>query len=64
MHLKYIKAVKLIPLVLLVTGRALLVLIVYQNKQTKTNSMAWVRYRSVPIQRPPLVGEASANFYG
>jgi hypothetical protein len=27
-----------------------------------TNSVAWVRERTIPTERPPLVGEASANF--
>jgi hypothetical protein len=30
----------------------------------KTNSMAWVRKRTIPTERPPLVGEVSANFCG
>jgi hypothetical protein len=30
----------------------------------KTNSMAWVHERTIPTERPPLVGEISANFYG
>jgi hypothetical protein len=33
-------------------------------KQTKTNSMVWVRERTIPTERPPLVGEAIANFCG
>jgi hypothetical protein len=32
------------------------------NKQT--NSMAWVRERTIPTERPPLVGEVIANFCG
>jgi hypothetical protein len=32
-------------------------------KQT-TNSGALVRRRTIPIERPPLVGEVSANFSG
>jgi hypothetical protein len=28
----------------------------------KLNSMALVRKRTIPTERPPLVGEASANF--
>jgi hypothetical protein len=32
----------------------------YLGKQT--NSMAWVRKRTIPAERPPLVGEVSANF--
>jgi hypothetical protein len=31
---------------------------------TKTNSMVWVRERTIPTERPPLVGEAIANFCG
>jgi hypothetical protein len=33
-----------------------------QNKQT--NSVAFVRERTIPTERPPLVGEVSANFFG
>jgi hypothetical protein len=29
-----------------------------------TNSVAWVRVLTIPTDQPPLVGEASANFYG
>jgi hypothetical protein len=28
------------------------------------NSMVWIHERTVPTERPPLVGEAIANFYG
>jgi hypothetical protein len=35
------------------------------NKTTnKTNSGALVRQRTIPTERPPLVGEVSANFGG
>jgi hypothetical protein len=27
-------------------------------------SVSWVRERTIPTERPPLVGEVSANFYG
>jgi hypothetical protein len=30
----------------------------------KKNSVAWVRERTIPTERPPLVGEVSANFCG
>jgi hypothetical protein len=30
----------------------------------KLNSMVWVRERTVPTERPSLVGEVIANFYG
>jgi hypothetical protein len=30
----------------------------------KLNSVAWVRERTTPTERPPLVGEVNANFYG
>jgi hypothetical protein len=35
------------------------------NKQTnkQTNSVAPVRKRTIPTERPPLVGEVSANFF-
>jgi hypothetical protein len=29
-----------------------------------TNSVALVRERTIPTERPPLVGEVSANFCG
>jgi hypothetical protein len=36
-----------------------------QDKKTnKTNSMVWVRERTIPTERPPLVGEVIANFCG
>jgi hypothetical protein len=28
------------------------------------NSVAWVRERTIPTERPPLVGEVNANFCG
>jgi hypothetical protein len=31
--------------------------------QSKKNSVARVREQTIPTERPPLVGEASANFY-
>jgi hypothetical protein len=30
----------------------------------KLNSMAWVRERTIPTERPPLVSDVSANFWG
>jgi hypothetical protein len=30
----------------------------------KLNSVAWVRERTIPTERPPLVGEVSVNFCG
>jgi hypothetical protein len=35
-----------------------------KHKQTKTNSVALVRKQTIPTERPPLVGEVSANFSG
>jgi hypothetical protein len=39
---------------------------VWNNKVIKVikklNSVAWVRERTIPTERPPLVGEVSANF--
>jgi hypothetical protein len=32
--------------------------------KTKLNSVALVRKRTIPTERPPLVGEVSANFCG
>ena len=34
------------------------------NYQTKLNSVALVRERTIPTERPPPVGEVSANFCG
>jgi hypothetical protein len=33
-------------------------------KKTRLNSVALVRERTIPTERPPLVGEVSANFCG
>jgi hypothetical protein len=30
----------------------------------RKNSMVWVRERTIPTERPPLVGEVIANFWG
>jgi hypothetical protein len=35
-----------------------------QTNEQKTNPVALVRERTIPTQRPPLVGEVSANFCG
>jgi hypothetical protein len=34
------------------------------QKKKKKNSMVWVRERTIPTERPPLVSEAIANFCG
>jgi hypothetical protein len=34
----------------------------YRNKNKTTNSVAWVCERTIPTERPPLLGEVSANF--
>jgi hypothetical protein len=34
----------------------------HADLQTKTNSVALVRKRTIPTELPPLVGEVSANF--
>jgi hypothetical protein len=31
-------------------------------RHNKKNSMVWVRERTIPAERPPLVGEVNANF--
>jgi hypothetical protein len=33
-------------------------------RDMKKNSVTWVRERTIPTERPPLVGEVSANFCG
>jgi hypothetical protein len=35
-----------------------------QTCSNLTNSMVWVRERTIPTERPPLVGEVIANFCG
>jgi hypothetical protein len=35
-----------------------------QNNNKTTNSVALVRKQTIPTERPPLVGEVSANFSG
>jgi hypothetical protein len=34
------------------------------TKKLKLNSMVWVRERTIPTERPPLLGEVIANFCG
>jgi hypothetical protein len=36
----------------------------WQGKNKQTNSVALVRKPTIPIERPPLVGEVNANFSG
>jgi hypothetical protein len=33
-----------------------------EERPKQTNSMVWVRERTIPTERPPLVGEVIANF--
>jgi hypothetical protein len=35
-----------------------------EDNKTKLNSVALVRERTIPTERPPPVGEVSANFCG
>jgi hypothetical protein len=35
-----------------------------RKKQKQTNSVVSVRKQTIPTERPPLVGEVSANFSG
>jgi hypothetical protein len=35
-----------------------------QQTNKQTNSMVWVRERTIPTERPPFVGEVIANFCG
>jgi hypothetical protein len=39
-------------------------LLIVSKQKTKTNFMVWVRERTIPTERPPLVGEVIANFCG
>jgi hypothetical protein len=34
------------------------------RNELKLNSMVWVRERTIPTERPPLVGEVIANLCG
>jgi hypothetical protein len=34
------------------------------KKKLKLNSVAWVRERTIPTERPPLAGEVSGKIYG
>jgi hypothetical protein len=43
---------------------SLLLLLPPSNKNKQTNSMVWVRERTIPTERPPLVNEVIANFCG
>jgi hypothetical protein len=36
----------------------------HEGPQTSLNSVALVSKRTIPTERPPLVGEVSANFCG
>ena len=42
----------------------LLPLLILHSTKTKLNSVALVRERTIPTERPPPVGEVSANFCG
>jgi hypothetical protein len=46
------------------TANYLLSVCFYNQANKKTNSVALVRKRTIPNERPPLVGEVSANFSG
>jgi hypothetical protein len=35
-----------------------------EKEKTKTNFVALARKRTIPIERPPLVGEVNINFSG
>jgi hypothetical protein len=35
-----------------------------KKKKTQLNSIVWVREWTIPTERPPLVGEVTANFCG
>jgi hypothetical protein len=37
---------------------------IYIHKEKQTNSMALVRERTIPTERPPLVDEVIVNFCG
>jgi hypothetical protein len=35
----------------------------WQKCETKKNSVDWIREQTIPTERPPFVGEVSANFF-
>jgi hypothetical protein len=37
---------------------------IHKLRAKKLNSMVWVSERTIPTERPPLVGEVIANFCG
>jgi hypothetical protein len=39
------------------------ILIIKTKRKAKLNFVAWVRERTIPAERPPLVSEVSANFF-
>jgi hypothetical protein len=41
-----------------------LYVLIFNDKTKKLNSMVWVRERTIPTERPLLVGEVIANFCG
>jgi hypothetical protein len=60
----------IVRVVFTVTGQCALSLLTWMpphhhnNKTNKRNSMVWVCERTIPTERPPLVGEVIANFCG
>jgi hypothetical protein len=46
----------------IISATTLRVYSVEQQSKKQTNSMVWVRERTIPTERPPLVGEVIANF--
>jgi hypothetical protein len=62
LHAYWIVNIKMYKTVILFSFCCIL-LCKYLTKTKKLNSVAWVRERTIPIERPPLVGEVSANFW-
>jgi hypothetical protein len=46
------------------TNSTLALLCCVNDSKLKLNSVAYVRERTIPTERPPPVGEVSANFCG
>jgi hypothetical protein len=58
------KGIKKCKLKSLITARSYFQMLCLFLKTNKQNSMVWVRERTMPTERPPLVGEVIANFCG
>ena len=60
----YIFMVKIIRIYIYIHGENITHIYIYIYIYIKLNSVALVRERNIPTERPPPVGEVSANFCG